>query len=250
MGSIGAIANIYASPKSTKQQNSNGTRSEVTQGAHKRTRRTPNRYGNVTQLNLSDDEEDLFDDPLNLLDNSFEDENYVPPSPKVVATVSRTKAMHINKKSKQEKINMDDEWDFLSNVLEPTTSAVASSEMAVDMDGDMPKPNERTQHIDKNEDGCSANKLDVCYQILGHVTDMSARLSALEKAMLDNGFLENSHRPNIVQKITDGRIFNTANRLPLQNLADLENFELNLKEAEFLSVAVSMHGCVFFYFPP
>lgn len=103
--------------------------------AKKRQRHEPQRFGHVGYLDLSDS----YDDVMNLLDNSLDDENFVPEesTPKVVATATDLSKRILKKKkvvsprerirentidnylskSQQPVLNLDDEFDSIAITL-------------------------------------------------------------------------------------------------------------------------------------
>lgn len=205
--------------------------------AKKRNRRSPQRYGNVGQLDASDSFEEslISNDDINF--NSSE----IATSQKVVATVGKKPpAKKLRGDTAEPKtINLDDEFDLLS---EPISSTLASSEVVSVNVNDLPIVlSDDNHYIDHKTADSGADLMDVCQRILSQMTDVSARISMIEEIMLKNGSMKNvskDTKPNLINKIEDNRVFNATNHLPLRNIDDLKAFENNLNNAEFEDIAV------------
>lgn len=212
---------------------------KVNETRKKRNRHSPLRYGDAGQLDMSDS----FEDVLNLGDNSLDDISYVPPE-KVVATVA-SKPIVWSSSAKKKKtdttnempqsVNLDDEFDSLSKSIPQST---APSETIPVSKNDL--SSDEIHHINENTNNDVGKVLNVCQKMSNQMDDLFARFSVLENMLLKNGSLNlKDNKPTVVKNIENSRIFNVANRLPLQNMHDLKTFDKKLEDEEFRNIAVN-----------
>lgn len=224
--------------------------------AKKRKRHSPQRYGDVGQLDVSESSESTAShssDCSKLSDltestDSFSDIDFVAPnimkSPKAVATVTK-KMSKLNpaKKTKTavdsellNAINLDDDFDALSKSVPSTSASPAKIE---DNFNSMPIViSDEIRLIDRNKINFGEDVMDVCQRILNQMTDIAARFSVIEELMLENGsWISKDKKPSVVKKTKDNHVFIVSNHLPLRNMDDLNAFENNLGSIEFKNVA-------------
>lgn len=221
------------------QQLSGANKGNEASTLSKRRRQSPERYGDMGQINLSGSS---IDDALGLSDNSLDDINFAP-SPKrikVVATVGKPpKKITFNnamEKTSTPAINFDDEFDLLKR-----------SKPAVSKEAPEIVENNPAQHAagivlslaSKHND--FAEVLKLCEKMANQLNDISARITLIEGRML-NG-LSAAKDNKSYGKIEESRIFCQSNHMPLKNLDDLNAFEGNLKKAEYRKIAVSIYYC-------
>lgn len=220
----------------TPHVTSSETNSEARKSTNKRSRRTPQRFGDNVQLDVRESDEDF----LNLGDNSFDDITYEPPaeSPEIVtATVQKRhkKAKTISdsiEKSSGPNVDLNDEFDLLwksaSIIAEkPMNNGHSTAQHTIeDVAGSETKCNDLSQVF------------GMCRQILCQMNEISARISVIEDTVIKGSPVLKDRKSNIVQKAENSRIFGLTNRMPIQNLRDLNAFEDNLNTEEFRNTAV------------
>lgn len=232
--------NLIASAKDITNPVENDPK--VNEVRKKRNRHSPLRYGDAGQLDMSDS----FEDILNLGDNSLDDISYAPPE-KDVATVARDPIVWSSSAKKKKTdtaseipkyVNLDDEFDSLSKSIPQSTAP--SEKIPVSINGLPIIISDEIHYINENTNNDGRNVFNVCRKMSNQMDDLFARFVVLENMLLKNGSLNlKNYKPTVVKKIDNSRIFNVANRLPLQNMHDLKTFDKKLEDEEFRNIAVN-----------
>lgn len=259
--------------KSVEFQMENDSRS-VNGLSRKRTRLSPKRFGVAGSLDLSDSFEDPYADN-SLEDSSFipsEDDELKKVAAEATSAPSSKRAKLDGRKTEAKKqstvftykptvplfksttnrlntgsmiIDLNDEFDQLASATSTETDSTSKRQLddIVNMDSTNNKSSPPAQCVVSNKavDKYSLNDaIKLCQHILEelrhHAKETSARLFVMEKKIMSNE--GQSRKSNAVAKIEENRIFAVTNRLPLQNLNDLKQFEEGLKNNEFMKIAV------------
>lgn len=226
----------------SSETNNNGNKeNHVSIPMHKRSRRSPKRYGTVGQMNISGSSSD---DGPDFSDNSFDDKNFELPSKvNVVATIKPhakknfATATTTTTTNLESDINLDDEFDSLSKSEPPIVN-----KMPINVEHNLVHRDVHNLTTERNNN--SSEVLELLRHMSNQLNELAARSSLIEDNMMQlmNGSsvsnLMRDRKSSILKKVEESRIFRLTNRMPLQNLKDLEAFEENLKKVEYRNIAV------------
>lgn len=200
-----------------------------------RKRKAPEWFGEAGIL--SEEEENSFE--RNIADNSLDDENYIPETPKkVIATVKRVKRGSQNivkdKAISFQNINFDAEFSRID--MERKNTEVNDTDSANVLTDQ--RKNVKDNYTLENLFDIMQKQLEQTTALNKKVDEMFIRMSLVESKLIRGNVKEN--RDLDLDETKQLRMFLKSNGLPLQNIEDLNRFEQNLKDQNFFEESVSV----------
>lgn len=201
-----------------------------------RKRKTPDRYGNFGNL----DDETTDDEPF--LDNSMDDQNFVPSPAKIVATVKRSKFDHNANKPSPSQTDVN---HLFEELLQPQ-NVLENSSISDQIENFQSKENAKIET--ESIDTASYENIFEAISYLKQSTDqILARLSTIEEHLLRNPkrTILSKEQPNGNEELERKRSFLISIGLPFTDLSSLQTFEKQLSDPKFKESVVNCNSYLF-----